>query len=94
MPLPHEIEYLVRAAIWSGADIVTCMHRIVREEAQIVSEIELSDLQYFPLGASLPLSLMRNEYGDANALVRRDRFLEDGGFTEHFGIGFEATNSS
>ncbi|HTZ71004.1 MAG TPA: DUF6212 domain-containing protein [Acetobacteraceae bacterium] len=89
LPLPHEIEYFVRAAIYADADVVTAMARFFREEAEAEEEIELAKFEYFPLGASLPLALTHNEYGDANALVRRDRFLEDGGFTEIYGVGAE-----
>jgi len=41
------------------------------------------------LGASLPMSLFRNEYGDANALVRRSVYWKVGGFTELRDVGAE-----
>jgi glycosyltransferase involved in cell wall biosynthesis len=89
LPLPHEIEYFVRAAMTANADIVTGMSRFFTDESETETEMDLAGFQYFPLGASLPLALTHNEYGDANALVRRASFLEDGGFTEHYGVGSE-----
>lgn len=89
LPLAHEIEFFVRAALTAGADIVTGMSRYFRDEAETDTEIDLATFHYFPLGASLPLSLTHNEYGDANALVRRASFIEDGGFTELYGVGSE-----
>jgi hypothetical protein len=65
------------------------MSRFFRDESETDTEIDLAEFQYFPLGASLPLALTHNEYGDANALVRRASFLEDGGFTEQYGVGSE-----
>lgn len=89
IPMPHELEYFVRAATTSGADVVTAMSRFFGEESELEAPVEVGKFSYFPMGASLPISLFRNEYGDANALVRRTSFLEDGGFSELYGVGHE-----
>jgi glycosyltransferase involved in cell wall biosynthesis len=89
LPMNFEIESLVRAALVTNADIVTCMSRFFVEDYETNREAALADFEYFPLGASLPLALTHNEYGDANALVRRESFLADGGFTEIYGVGSE-----
>ena len=89
IPMKFEIESLVRAALTTNADVVTCMSRFFVEDYETSREAALADFEYFPLGASLPLALTHNEYGDANALVRRESFLADGGFTEIYGVGSE-----
>jgi hypothetical protein len=89
LPFSHELDYFVRAAAYTNADIVTGMSRFFRSTAKAAEPIKLEELEYFPLGASLPLSLSRNEYGDANSLVKTETFLKDGGFTELYGVGFE-----
>lgn len=89
IPFRWEIEDLVRAAMVSEADVVTGMSRFFRTEAEAESGLSLQQFEYFPLGASLPLSISRNEYGDANSLVRTAAFRESGGFTEIYGVGSE-----
>lgn len=89
LPFPHELAHFVRAAVATNADIITGMSRFFRATAKAAEPVKLEELEYFPLGASLPLSLSRNEYGDANALVKTETFLKDGGFTELYGVGFE-----
>lgn len=89
LPFPIEIEKFVEAALFSDAHIVTGMSRFFRNEKEVLEEVSPKNLEYVPLGASLPLSIFHNTYGDANSLVSRKEFLEDGGFTEIYGVGSE-----
>jgi glycosyltransferase involved in cell wall biosynthesis len=89
IPLPNEIATFVDAANWSGSDVLTCFAYMFKSETDLPKPKTYLDIEYLPLGASLPLSLFRNEYGDANALVRREVFDKLGGFTELRGIGAE-----
>ncbi|MEM9430248.1 MAG: glycosyltransferase [Pseudomonadota bacterium] len=85
LALPHEIETLVRVAVASGADILTCVSRMFR---RVGLQREPFDV-YLPIGPSLHLAALCNPFGDANALVRREVFEDLGGFTEVYGIGAE-----
>lgn len=87
LPLPHEIETLVRAAERTGADVATCFAYQFRDTPPEAPGID--HVRYFPLGACGPLGYLRNDFGDANALVRADAFARLGGFTEDRGVGCE-----
>jgi len=89
IPFPTEIETFVNAAIWSNSDILTCFSYCLKFDNDILKERRYLDVEYLPLGASLPMSLFRNEYGDANALVRRSVYWKVGGFTELRDVGAE-----
>ncbi len=41
------------------------------------------------MGRALGVGCIRNGYGDANALVRRELFWQIGGFSEDYGVGHE-----
>ncbi|HLY55731.1 MAG TPA: glycosyltransferase [Stellaceae bacterium] len=88
LPLPEEVETLVRAAQQTKADVVTCFSYQFRGSSP-PSAPDYKDIQYFPLGPSEVLGYLRNEFGDANALVRTATFRALGGFTEDYGIGCE-----
>jgi hypothetical protein len=45
--------------------------------------------RYLPIGGSAVIGMFRNDFGDANALVRREVFDAVGGFTEDYGVGHE-----
>lgn len=87
LPLPTEVATLVRAAVHTGADVVTCFAFQFTGKPPLKPNIE--DIEYFPLGSSKALAYLRNEFGDANALVRMQTFRDMGGFTEDRGIGCE-----
>ncbi len=89
IPFPTEIETFVQAVAWSGADIITCFSYFFKTPVDLKKKKSFRDVEYLPLGASLPLSLFKNEYGDANALVKRSVFDALGGFSELRGIGAE-----
>lgn len=87
LPLPGEVATLVRAAQATEADAVTCFAYQFTGKPPIRPSID--DITYFPLGGSKVLAYLRNEFGDANALVRHSTFKTMGGFTEDRGVGCE-----
>jgi GT2 family glycosyltransferase len=87
LPLPTEVEFLIRAARTTGADVVTCFAYQFRGAPPEKPSID--DIHYFPLGTRDALGYLRNEFGDANALVRASTFRELGGFTEDRDVGCE-----
>jgi GT2 family glycosyltransferase/glycosyltransferase involved in cell wall biosynthesis/SAM-dependent methyltransferase/tetratricopeptide (TPR) repeat protein len=85
---PVELSTLVKAALHSNADIVTCgMNRFSGTEAPNSQSAPKS--RWLPLGAAAVLGAFRNCFGDANALVRRSCFEKLGGFTEIHGVTHE-----
>jgi glycosyltransferase involved in cell wall biosynthesis len=86
---PHEISTFVRAASYSGADILTCASKYFSGGAAPLPHFQVPVGVYLPLGAAADVGATRNCFGDANALVRRSTFMQLGGFTEDYGIGWE-----
>lgn len=84
---PHEIETFVKAALASGADILTNITDYFFEQSPPANGV--SRRYWLPLGAEAGLGMFRNNFGDANALVRKTTFERVGGFTEDYGIGHE-----
>lgn len=77
---------MVRAALATGADILTCLAwHFDRDDAVQASRA----IRYLPTGIGGAHSFFDNRFGDANALIRRDTFDAIGGFTELTGVGFE-----
>ncbi len=85
---PHEVELFVRAARFSGADIVTCFLDTFSTEFPPESEFDRVFRWPF-LGPSPSVALFKNCIGDTNALVRRTTFKQLGGFHEQYGVGHE-----
>ncbi|MEK0085644.1 glycosyltransferase [Benzoatithermus flavus] len=83
---PDELSTFVKAALASGADILTCVLRPFRGDHPGSGEHEPL---WLPVGANLSLGLFENCFGDANALIRRACFEALGGFSEDFGVGHE-----
>jgi glycosyltransferase involved in cell wall biosynthesis/GT2 family glycosyltransferase len=84
---PDEVRTLVAAAERARADIVACFLHVFQGVAPRPDE---KPPRIWPfLGAALGPGLLRNVFGDANALYRRDVFDRIGGFTEDFGVGCE-----
>ncbi|MCL8208199.1 MAG: glycosyltransferase [Actinomycetia bacterium] len=81
---PEEISTFVRAALASGADILTAVMDVFRDEAP-----EAPVRRFVPLGGDAAAGLFENAFGDANALVRTAVFRALGGFTEEVGVGHE-----
>ncbi|WP_118132437.1 glycosyltransferase [Oceanicella sp. SM1341] len=85
--LPDEISQMVRVALHTDSDIVTCFAQWFRNPRPKGRE-DITGY-YLPLGGGETAQLFDNFMGDANALVRRSMFEEIGGFTEEYGQGFE-----
>ena len=81
---PREIEQFVASALASGSDILTSQCYIFEGEPGGAKRI-----LYYPMGVGGIFSFYRNRFGDANALFRKATFDALGGFTEHYGIGWE-----
>lgn len=84
----HEIETFVRAALASGADVLTTVSDVFSSDVGPADGAP-SERLWIPLGGAPGAGIYRNSYGDANALVRRALFERLGGFTEDYGIANE-----
>ncbi|KAJ3246689.1 hypothetical protein HDU78_006439 [Chytriomyces hyalinus] len=84
---PHHIETLVKVAINTKTDIVTGGHDVFNGRLRPSSA--RSNSRFLPLGQAPLAGMLQNVYGDSAFLVRRDYFIDVGGFTEDFGVGFE-----
>ncbi|KAJ3237422.1 hypothetical protein HDU81_009520 [Chytriomyces hyalinus] len=84
---PHHIETLVKVAINTKTDIVTGGHDVFNGRSRPSSA--RSNSRFLPLGQAPLAGMLQNVYGDSAILVRRDYFIDVGGFTEDFGVGFE-----
>ena len=80
---PHEISTLVGVALRTGADIIGCARDCFTGDDPAKSMVDRT----LPLGPSITLGAIQNCFGDVNSLIRRDAFLELGGFSEEIGIG-------
>lgn len=87
LPSCEEISSLVRAAEATNSAIVTCFAYQFMDERP--NDPSVLDVHYFPLGDAEVLGYLRNEFGDANALISREVFEIIGGFTEDRDIGCE-----
>lgn len=83
---PEQVETMLRVAELSGADVVTTGHDLLRGRSPPRGR---SAARYIPLGGAMNAGVLRNVFGDANMLVHRQFFLDMGGFTEEYGVGFE-----
>lgn len=85
-----QLETLIAAARHSGADILTStMATFNHSNAPAVAWERAAESVWIPIGGCLPLGLIENCFGDAQALVRRAVLEELGGFTEDYGVGHE-----
>ncbi len=85
---PGEISTLVKAALRTGADIITCGNNLF-EGAEAPKIHAGADNRSLPLGGAAAVGAFENCFGDANALVRRSCFESLGGFTEDYGVTHE-----
>ena len=86
---PEELSTFVRAALNSGADILTCASEIFSGDEWDPAQNEPDAVIWVPPGGGTVAGLFHNVYGDANALIRKDVFEKIGGFSEISGLGFE-----
>ena len=75
---PAEIETFVRAALHSGAPVLTCVVEQFRHEQD--GSAPRPFLRWLPLGGATAYGLISNKFGDTNMLVRKDVFHRLGGF--------------
>lgn len=86
----HKVSTLVQAALATDADVVTAGHDLFRSTSypQTVKSAAGSG-RFVPLGSSSQAGMFENVFGDSSFLVKKSFFLDIGGFTEDFGVGFE-----
>lgn len=85
---PYEVEYFVKAALNSKADIITAMNAYHFSQDYPIPSLKPTAC-WLPLGADLNIGGFANCFGCANALVKKEAFDKLGGFTEDYGIGYE-----
>jgi len=79
---PDEVEVFMRAALASGAEILTCqMHAFTAQGIGPARIPEMSNY-WIPVGGPVALGFFENAFGDANFLIRRELFQSLGGFGE------------
>ncbi len=84
---PNQVSTYVKVAQATGAVEVAAGHDVFVGDQ--VPTLDTTIFRWLPLGASLPVGLFKNCFGDANFFVQRQAFLEIGGFTEEVNIGQE-----
>lgn len=85
---PDEVEVLVRAALASGADFVTCQQQPFSGPGAPPAARARRPVGFMPIGPNIAQAVHENCLGDANMLCRRGAYLELGGMTEER-TGFE-----
>ena len=85
---PSEVSTFVRAARYSGADVLTCPTDGFHGDHPPADGNPLTH-RWLPLGGAVNVAVFQNLIGDANALVKKSAFDALGGFTEDFGVGHE-----
>ncbi|KAI8809738.1 hypothetical protein BJ742DRAFT_770877 [Cladochytrium replicatum] len=84
---PDFLETLVKVAINTGADVVTSGHDVFKTSRPPLHA--RSEKRYIPLGDAPLVGVLENVFGDSHFLVKKDHFVDMGGFTEVYGVGFE-----
>jgi GT2 family glycosyltransferase/glycosyltransferase involved in cell wall biosynthesis len=84
---PHELSTLVRVARCTRADVVTSLMDLFGGDDPPSAERIQARWLFSAAGALT--GVVRNAFGDANALVRRAAFERLGGFTEERGVTHE-----
>lgn len=83
------VSKFVRALEKSGADCLTCHMSAFAAADNPFDEIRRPLYTYAPLGPCLEVGQLENVFGDTNFIIRRDVFLESGGFSTGHGSGDE-----
>ncbi|MFL1461274.1 glycosyltransferase [Roseococcus sp. DSY-14] len=78
---PHFVSSLVRAALHSGAAVVTCQLHEFSGETRGPEDHPALPNGWIPLGGPAELGLTDNRLGDAGFLIRREALERLGGFT-------------
>eukprot|EP00276_Gloeochaete_wittrockiana_P006653 CAMPEP_0184652948 /NCGR_PEP_ID=MMETSP0308-20130426/10663_1 /TAXON_ID=38269 /ORGANISM="Gloeochaete witrockiana, Strain SAG 46.84" /LENGTH=642 /DNA_ID=CAMNT_0027088129 /DNA_START=654 /DNA_END=2582 /DNA_ORIENTATION=+ len=85
---PHEISTFVSVALATDVDVLTSfVHFFTGNDRP--NHDDARKPPYMFLGGAPGIGALRNCFGDANSFVKRSVFLEIGGFTEDFGVGYE-----
>jgi glycosyltransferase involved in cell wall biosynthesis/GT2 family glycosyltransferase len=84
---PSELSIFARAARHSGADVLTCLMTLFQGDRP--RRTSPRDRIWPFLGGALVPGLLKNVFGDANALFKRSVFERIGGFHEEFGVSGE-----
>ncbi|ORY40718.1 hypothetical protein BCR33DRAFT_357335 [Rhizoclosmatium globosum] len=84
---PHHIETLIKVAINTEADVVTGGHDVFNGRQR--PSFGNSNSRYIPIGNAILPGMLQNVFGDSAMMVRRDYFVDLGGFSEDYGVGFE-----
>lgn len=84
---PVQVEMMARIAEITGADVVTTGHDLFAGR-QFPNPRSLV-ARYVPLGPAMNSGILRNVFGDSAMFIHRQFFLDLGGFTEEYGVGFE-----
>jgi hypothetical protein len=82
---PHELSTFMRAAARRPVDILTCQMQVFRD----LGAPSFPHHVWLVTGGPVAAGVVRNCFGDANALVRKATFDRVGGFTELRGVGHE-----
>ena len=85
---PHEVATFARVARHTDGDVFTCLLDMF-EGNEPPSDAPQEIRRHLFTGAAFPLCVIRNTFGDSNALVRRRALIELGGYTEDRGVGHE-----
>lgn len=82
---PKEIETFLEAALYSNADILTCLSEVFAGDSPKHSSINLQHALF--VGANSASSLFSNPFGDSNMFAKVERIREIGGFSEYYRVG-------
>jgi glycosyltransferase involved in cell wall biosynthesis len=83
--IDDEISIFMHAQEQSNADVLTCLAMPFSNS----KTPQKSGKIWLPLGASSGVGVLRNGFGDANALWKKEVFFKLNGYTEDYGVGHE-----
>ena len=85
-----KVELLTKVAMNTNADVVTAGHDLFSSKMypQTAPSAKARG-RFVPVGPATSAGMFQNVFGDASFLVKKTFFVETGGFTEDFGVGFE-----
>ena len=86
---PHFVKTLIAVAENTEADVVTAGFDIFYGLSRPFSDGKSITSRYLPLGPAKLVGMLENVFGNGEMLVRKEFFVEMGGFTEDYGVGFE-----
>ncbi|KAI8808286.1 hypothetical protein BJ742DRAFT_869251 [Cladochytrium replicatum] len=94
---PNQLEMIARViksrgepnVVTAGHDLFEGMGSPPRRYARGEAAMRIMQGRMIPLGPCRLAGMLQNVYGDSHMAVKREYFMDTGGFTEVFGIGFE-----